>query len=101
MPINPWGLYSSNGGYDSIDTRLTDEQTQEFIRQNQDALHKSGVSEVFVGRFGFFYVRVGDLEKNGFIEGGALNLTSLIPYLMGFPIFIMINPFFSRVSSTS
>ena len=83
LGANPWPLYRGEGGYDSVDTRITAEQAVEYIGANVAALKRLGVERVFVKTSCFFYVRDEDLRKNGFIMAdGQVDLDSLVTYLV-------------------
>ncbi len=82
LGTNPWLLYRGEEGYDSIDTKITAEQAEEFVRANGVALRELGVKKVFVKTSGFFYVRDEDLRGKRFITPeGAVDLASLTTYL--------------------
>ena len=81
LGTNPWPLYKGNGGYDSVDTRITAEQATEFIGANAAALRKLYVESVLVKTSCFFYVKDTDLVKNSFMAGRQVVLDSLAAYL--------------------
>jgi|SRR3989338_5411919 len=82
LGTNPWLLYLGEGGYDSVDTKITAEQAEEYIRINEAALRELGVKGVFVKSSEFFYVRDGDLREKGFMSSeDALDLDYLVTYL--------------------
>ena len=82
LGTNPWLLYQGEGGYDSVDTKITAEQALEYIGANEAALSALGVKRVFVKTSGFFYVRDEDLRGKKFMSPeDALDLDYLVTYL--------------------
>ncbi len=81
LGTNPWPLYQGRGGYDSIDTRLTKEQTEGWINQHQAALRELGIEKIRVGSSGFYYVMEADLEEKGFSDHGEVDLGRLVTFL--------------------
>ena len=81
LGTNPWPLYQGRGGYDSIDTRLTDGQTKGWIDEHQAGLKGLGIKKIRVGSSGFYYVREADLEENGFLDHGEVGLSRLVTFL--------------------
>lgn len=82
LGTNPWSMYLGEEGYDSVDTRITAEQAQRYIRENEAALRDMGIEKVFVKTSSFFYVRDEDLKEKGFISPeGVVDLDTLVTYL--------------------
>ena len=85
LGTHPWSMYRGEQGYDSVDTKITAEESQQYVRENGGALRDMGIENVFIKTSSFFYVRDEDLRKQGFINSvnseDVLDLDTLVTYL--------------------
>ena len=82
LGTHAWSMYRGEQGYDSVDTKITAEESQQYIRENGGALRDMGIENVFIKTSSFFYVKDEDLRKQGFIDSeDVLDLDTLVTYL--------------------
>jgi hypothetical protein len=92
LGTNPWLLYQGRGGYDTVDTKISLEQTQYQIIEREEEFRREGIAALLVKESSFHYARDKDLKAK-FPDGlGGFNTFDFIRYLIDTQGYIGMEP---------
>ena len=75
----PWKLFKGHNSNESIDSHITIEKTDEFLKNERDYLRSQNLDAFLIKASGFFYLN--DPNTSKFEKNGEIDMYSLIPML--------------------
>lgn len=82
LGTNPWPLYQGREGYDTLDNKLTLENTSKYLNQNRQDLVQKGITGFNIKESSFYYFRDRDLKRNFGDGAGGIDFRDLIRYMV-------------------
>ena len=88
---NPYPLFASRDAYSTIDEKVTEEQTRQFLADNRQYLRERGFRGFMIDTSRFFYFDNQELTKRFATKSGELDMQRLIPFVSDLPQYLFVN----------
>ena len=91
LGTNPHSLFEDIGTYPTIDAKVTEEKTQQFLGENRQYLRGMSMEGFIIDSSRFFYFDDAEVSEGFSTEGGVLDMQRLVPLITELPLYLFAN----------